>query len=137
MLNKKGKVIGVTFKKLIGEQTYNFVIPSEYVKALRYEQGNAMYLAESKKYISADTYFNRGNTKFNLRMYKDAISDYDTALKFKSDNVLTYMNRGAAKAKLGQVGEARQDFQIALKLATQTGNIELKDKIESILSQFE
>ena len=58
-------------------------------------------------------------------------------IKFKSDNVLTYMNRGAAKAKLGQVGEARQDFQIALKLATQTGNIELKDKIESILSQFE
>lgn len=135
VLNRKGKVIGVTSMKFTKSkrQDLYFIIPSEYVKTLRNIQGRVMTLAESKIYISSDTYFNRGNTKFRLRLFKDAISDYDTVIQLKPDFADAYFNRGLTKANLGQVEEAEQDFQIALKLATQAWDIELQNKIENAL----
>ena len=64
---------------------------------------------------------------------KDAISDYDNAIKLKPDFADAHFNRGLAKANLGQTAKANKDFQTALKLATQTGDIALQNKIQDTL----
>ena len=76
---------------------------------------------------NAKTYYNRAEAKRHLGQYKIAIWDYDSAIRLKPNYALTYYNRGNAKIKLGQAREAEQDWTTALKLATQAGNVELKN----------
>lgn len=64
---------------------------------------------------------------------KEAVSDYDTAIKLKTDFADAHFNRGLTRANLGQAAKAKQDFQTALQLATQTGDIELQNKIQDTL----
>ena len=209
VLNSEGKVIGVAFMTIEGGQNLNFAIPSKYVKALLETKGRMTPLAQDKKKLSAEDYFNRGNTKFGLGLYESAIldysiairlksdstevlhnrallhrgmaktqlglyfaaisdfntairlksdnteayafrgllkakreqyfaaiSDFDTAIRFNPDNALAYTGRGGAKVELGRTLEAKQDLYIALRLATQAGNIELKNEIERLLRQL-
>ena len=81
----------------------------------------------------AAIYCNRAEAKRHLGQYKIAIWDYDSAIRLRPHYALAYYNRGNAKAKLGQTTEAEQDWRTALKLATQTGNMELKNLVESLL----
>ena len=83
----------------------------------------------------AAIYCNRAEAKRHLGQYKIAIWDYDSAIRLRPHYALAYYNRGNAKAKLGQTTEAEQDWQTALKLATQAGNVKLKNEIESVLHQ--
>ncbi len=79
----------------------------------------------------AEAYY-RGLVKYDLGQYKAAITDYDDAIRLKPDYALAYYDRGNAKIKLSQAREAEQDWQTALKLATQTGDVKLKNEIESV-----
>ena len=81
----------------------------------------------------ARVYCLRGLAKYKLGQYEAAIADYDTVIRFEPEYARTYYNRGNAKTKLSQAREAEQDWQTALKLATQAGNVELKNEIESAL----
>ena len=116
VLNNKGKVIGVAFMTIEGGQNLNFAIPSKYVKALLSTKGTGTPLAQREHNISAENYYNRGNTKHDIGFYQNAISDYSKAIRLKPDFVEAYHNRGHTKASLGQHFEAIADFDIAIKL---------------------
>ena len=116
VLNSEGKVIGVAFMTIEGGQNLNFAIPSKYVKALLNTKGTVTPLAQREHDISAETYYNRGNTKHDIGFYQNAISDYSKAIRLKPDFVEAYHNRGYTKASLGQHVEAIADFDIAIKL---------------------
>ncbi len=116
VLNSEGKVIGVAFMTIEGGQNLNFAIPSKYVKALLNTKGTGTPLAQREHDISAETYYNRGNTKHDIGFYQNAISDYSKAIRLKPDFVEAYHNRGYTKASLGQHVEAIADFDIAIKL---------------------
>ncbi len=85
----------------------------------------------------ASAYYNRGLAKAKLNQYEAAITDYDNAIRLEPNDAAAYYDRGLAKEKLGQTSKAEQDWRTALKLATQAGNVKLKNKIESVLLQFE
>ncbi|MEI0668873.1 tetratricopeptide repeat protein [Brachyspira pulli] len=75
----------------------------------------------------------RGNAKYNLGEYKEAIKDYDKSIELNPSDSDVYNNRGFAKEKLGQYQEALQDFKKALELDpnnnTAKGNIKnIQDK---------
>ena len=122
VLNSKGEVIGVSFMTLVGGQNLNFAIPSRYLTELLIESKPAKPLAEGNRSISAETYFTWGNTKYVLGDYKDAITDYDIAIRLKPDNANAYNNRGVAKAKLGQHFAAIADYDIAIRLNPDDAN---------------
>ena len=86
-------------------------------------------------YIEAHN--NRGMAKYDTGQYDDAITAQNIVIRLKPDYAPAYYNRGLAKEQLGQTREAEQDWQTALKLATQTGNVELKNHIESELRHTE
>ena len=171
VLNSEGKVIGVAFMTIEGGQNLNFAIPSKYVKALLNTKGTGTPLAQRDHDISAETYYNRGNTKHDIGFYQNAISDYSKAIRLKPDFVeayhnrgytkaslgqhveaiadfnaviqlnpddaSAYSNRGLSKAELGQTWAAKQDLRTALKLATQAGDVELKNSIKEVLRLLE
>ena len=95
-----------------------------------------IHLADSKKYISAETYLYRGNEKFKRRLFKEAIVDYEKAIRLKPDYAKAYFNRGLSKVSQDKSLEAIQDLQTALNLATNADDIILKKKIESALVEL-
>ena len=137
VLNRKGKVIGISSMILEGGQNLNFAIPSLYVKTLLALSGTVKPLSQGNHSISAETYFARGNTKAALGQYVAAISDYDKAIQLKPDHTRAYVNRGAVKTLLNRTWEAKQDLQTALKLAEQAGDEDLKAKIKDALRLLE
>ena len=116
VLNSKGEVIGISFMTLVGGQNLNFAIPSRYLTELLIESKPAKPLAEGNRSISAETYFTWGNTKYVLGDYKDAITDYDIAIRLKPDNANAYNNRGVAKYNLGQYFAAIADYDTVIRL---------------------
>ena len=115
-LNSEGKVIGVTFMTTIDGQDLNSAIPTKYVKKMLDKKGAVTTLAESDKYISAETYWSRGNTKLYLGLLESAKLDYDTAINLKPDYVEAYHSRGTAKLGLGRYIAAIADFDKAIHL---------------------
>lgn len=118
VLNRKGKVIGVsvaTFRALEA-QNLNFAIPSNYLKALLNRSGIAKPFSQQSQFISADTYYLRGNAKIRLDDYKGAIADYTQAIRLKPDYANAYYNRGNAKGQLGQHYAAIADYDTAIRL---------------------
>ena len=85
----------------------------------------------------AETYYYRATVKFDLEKYFAAITDYDKAIQLKPGYADAYADRGVAKANLGRDREAKQDLRTALKLAVQTGNTNLKARIEETLPLLE
>ena len=116
VLNRMGKVVGVSYAILEGGQNLNFAIPSLYVKTLLALSGSVKSLFQGNHSISAETYFARGNTKAALGQYVAAISDYDKAIQFKPDDADAYYNRGVVKHKLGQHSAAISDYDKAIQL---------------------
>ena len=116
VLNRMGKVVGVSYAILEGGQNLNFAIPSLYVKTLLALSGTVKPLSQGNHSISAETYFARGNTKAALGQHLAAISDYDKVIQLKPDAVNAYINRGLAKAVLGQHVAAISDYDKAIQL---------------------
>ena len=116
VLNEKGEVIGLSFVTLEDGQSLDCVIPSNYLKALISKSEAVRPLAEEKQSVSAETYFYRGNEKYLMRNYQDAIGAYDEAIRLQPDFANAYVNRGLAKEKLGQHESAIMDYSSAIKI---------------------
>ena len=116
VLNEKGEVIGLSFVTLEDGQSLNYVIPSNYLKALISKSEAVKPLAQEKQSVSAETYFYRGNEKYLMRVYQDAITVYNEAIRLQPDFANAYVNRGLTKEKLGQHEPAIMDYSSAIKI---------------------
>ena len=116
VLNSRGKVIGVAFMTIRSGQNLNFAIPSKYIPALLNDVKEPIPPNSSKEKISAKTYFKRGDTKYFLERYEDAILDYDAAIRLNPGYVEAYNHRGLAKASLGRHKAAISDYDKAIRL---------------------
>ena len=100
----------------------------------QYEEGIADYDAVIRlKPDYTIAYHNRAVAKARLGQHTDAIKDYDTAVRLNPDYTNAYYNRALTMKNLLQTGEAKENFLTALRLATQTGDVELKNKVEEAL----
>ena len=117
VLNSKGEVIGISVSvhRALDAQNLNFAIPSNALKALLAKAGPAT-LSQNSQSIFAETYFFRGFTKYELGLYHEAISDYDTAIRLNPGDAFAYLTRGLAKAALKQYTAAIADYDTAIRL---------------------
>ena len=118
VLNSRGEVIGISVAvhRALDAQNLNFAIPSNYLKALLAKGQPAKPLAQNSQFISADTYWHRGNAKYELGLYHAAIADYAAAIRLKPDDADAYYNRGNAKHNLKQYNAAISDYTQAIRL---------------------
>ena len=116
VLNENGEVIGISFITLEDGQNLNFAIPSNKIKELLTQSGEAKPLWRGKQSISAETHLRWGYAKYRLDQYQPAIDDYDAAINLKSDFAAAYYFRGTVKRSLGQYKEAIEDYDTAIDL---------------------
>ena len=118
VLNSKGKVIGISVSvhRALDAQNLNFAIPSNTLKALLAKGQPARPLSQSSQSISGETYFLRGNAKYELGLYDAAIVDYTQAIRLKPDYALAHYNRGNAKYDLKEYFAAIADYDTAIRL---------------------
>ena len=64
----------------------------------------------------AKTWFDRAETKYNLRNYAEAIPDYDQAILLMPNHIFAYNQRGNAQYCLGRYKEAVANFDTAIHL---------------------
>ncbi|MEO1296506.1 MAG: tetratricopeptide repeat protein [Cyanobacteria bacterium J06636_16] len=67
----------------------------------------------------AGTYYNRGNTRFELGDRQVAVEDYNKALILDPCFAEAYVNRGNVRSELGDNWEAIEDYNKALSLNRQ------------------
>jgi len=67
----------------------------------------------------AGTYVNRGIIKLRAKNYEAAITDFNTAIRYKSDLAEAYVNRGAARIGTKHYAESVADLTQALDLTVQ------------------
>ena len=128
VLNRNGKVIAISISSLHDPDVFNlnFAIPSNYLKKLLNQSNRTKPLFQGNHIISAETYFKRGNTYYDLgsanleayklETYKLAIFYYSEAIRQKQNYHEAYFYRGLAKTQLGQPSEALTDFDAAIRL---------------------
>ncbi len=118
VLNRKGQVIGVSVSGHhgLGVQNLNVAIPSNYLKTLLTQSGIVKPLSQQNQSISAETYLDRGNDKYESGDYKGAIADYTQAIRLKPNYAEAYYKRGIAKEDLGQYLAAIADYDNAIRL---------------------
>ena len=102
--------------KLQGDlKSYQFAV--EYLKKI--ESNNSQLIAANSRYVRA--YVGRGISKYELKDYSGAISDYRVALSVDPQYASAYFNLGLAKDKLKDINGAISDMQQAVKLYQQQG----------------
>ena len=118
VLNRKGQVVGVSVSGHhgLGVQNLNVAIPSNYLKTLLTQSGIVKPLSQQNQSISAETYLDRGNDKYESGDYKGAIADYTQAIRLKPNYAEAYYKRGIAKDDLGQYLAAIADYDTAIRL---------------------
>ncbi|MCE2393718.1 trypsin-like peptidase domain-containing protein [Candidatus Poribacteria bacterium] len=116
VLNGNGEVIGISLITLENGQNLNFAIPSNDIKKLLTQSGNAKPLWQGKQSISAETYLRWGYAKYRRDQYQAAIDDYEAAISLKPDFADAYYFRGTVKRSLGQYKEAIEDYDTAIDL---------------------
>ena len=124
VLNSKGEVIGISVSvhRALDAQNLNFAIPINYLKALLAKVQPAKPLAQNSQSVSAETYFFRGNAKYELGQYAAAISNYTQAIRLKPDSADAYNNRGNAKEGLKEYAAAISDYDTAIRLKPDDAN---------------
>ena len=67
---------------------------------------------------TATDYFNKGISKFNLKDYQGAISEFNKSIHLNPNDADAYINRGIAKKKLLEYtgADAISDYNIAIQL---------------------
>jgi tetratricopeptide (TPR) repeat protein len=78
------------------------------------------------EYIEA--YNNRGSIYAIVGKYRDAIQDFDMAIKLNPKAVDVYVNIGMLYLKLGNEIQAVRDFQIAARMGDKQAQDYLKSK---------
>ncbi|MBK6996250.1 MAG: tetratricopeptide repeat protein [Lewinellaceae bacterium] len=63
----------------------------------------------------SSAYNNRGNSKYNLDKYVEAIADYDKTIQLDPNYAIAYNNRGASKKELGKYAESILDYDKAIQ----------------------
>ena len=116
VLNSKGEVIGISFLTLVGGQNLNFAISVNLLKELLDRSGTVMPFTHVDPVRFAEVYFRWGKEKYKLGDYKNAITDYDMAIRLNPDHADAYSNRGNVKNKLGQYNAAIADYDTAIRL---------------------
>ena len=118
VLNSRGEVIGISVAvhQALDAQNLNFAIPSNYLKALLAKAGPAKPLLQNSQSISGETYYLRGNAKYELGLYAAAIVDYTQFIRLDPDYADAYIMRGVAKAHLKQYFAAIADYDTAIRL---------------------
>ena len=77
------------------------------------------FIRNEKNFESSNVEFLQGLVKINSKKYKEAIKNYDKAIKINPQFAEAYVNRGLAEAKLGQYKEAIQDYDKAIEINPQ------------------
>ncbi len=72
-----------------------------------------------------EVFNNRGYAKAKLKLFQDAILDYNQAIALKPDNSMFYVNRGNAFFYLGQKNNACMDWSKAAELGDENGKSNL------------
>ena len=65
---------------------------------------------------TAEEYFERGNSKYDLQDYQGAIADYSKAIQLDPNDSDAYYNRGLSKLELNQKDSACLDWSKAGEL---------------------
>lgn len=84
----------------------------------------------------AEIYYNRANAKDVLGRHEEAIADYKEAVRINPQYAEAYCNKGIAHIAIAEYQKARADVQRALKLATEQGNQQLTQDVQSLLDQL-
>ncbi|MYA71879.1 tetratricopeptide repeat protein [Candidatus Poribacteria bacterium] len=137
VLNEKGEVIGLAFVTLEDGQNLNCAIPSKHLKSLISKPEVVKPLTEEEQSVSAETHFYRGNEKYLMRVYQDAITAYNEAIRLQPDFANAYVNRGLAKEKLGQHESAIMDYSSAIEIdSTLAGAYNNRGSAQRRLGQY-
>ena len=115
VLNRKGKVIGVSFMTLEGGQNLNFAIPSRALRVLLARSRTVKPLSQRSESISAQTYFKWGNTKYYSQDYNGAFEDYTKSIRLEPNSVV-YFNRGLTSYRIRQYHAAISDYDVAIQI---------------------
>ncbi|MDE0469267.1 MAG: tetratricopeptide repeat protein [Candidatus Poribacteria bacterium] len=118
VLNRKCEVIGISVAvhRALDAQNLNFAIPSKYLKTLLARGGVAKPFGSGNATISADTYFRRGYTMWELGNYAAAVEYFTKAISLHPNDPFTYYNRGVVKGELEQHIAAIEDYDVAIRL---------------------
>lgn len=119
VLNRRGEVIGVSFRAIKDGQILNCIVPSNYLKMLLTQLKSPSPLIKGEP-ASAFTYIDWATTKFEQERYESAIFDYDEAIKLKPNFAVAYNLRGTAKYYLRAYKSAIADFDEAIRLLPET-----------------
>ena len=131
--DSKGHVIGIVSAI---EVPYSYAIPSNALRTLIHRSGPTEPLTvwRKRKHIRAYIYSVRGQRKYNLNQYDDAVADFDKAIKLYPQKADAYYNRGLAKFRLGDiqgingnVEEARRFYEAGIEDCTQAIKLNPED----------
>ena len=144
VLNGDGQVIGIHAVKHVD---YSYAIPSNALKALLAQSKPTQPLIEwrKRKHILAYAYHVQGLAKFIAMNFREALTNYDKAIKLNPENIYTYCQRGNVKAALGKYKKAMADYDKAIKLNPEDlsvyylrGNVKIAfDKREEAVVDFD
>ena len=111
----KGQVIGIVSAI---EIPYSYAIPSNALKRLidRSKLPEPLAAWRKRKRIRAYIYSVRGQRKYNLNRYDDAVADFDKAILLYPQKADAYYNRGLAKFRLGDIQAAKGSVEKARRL---------------------
>ena len=113
--DSKGHVIGIVSAI---EIPYCYAIPSNALKRLidRSKSPEPLAAWRKRKRIRAYIYSVRGQRKYNLNQYDDAIADFDKAIILYPQKADAYYNRGLAKFRLGDIQSVNGKAEKARRL---------------------
>ncbi|HOY32579.1 MAG TPA: tetratricopeptide repeat protein [Bacteroidales bacterium] len=106
-LDEAYKIRGNT-KSQLGEDTAAI---NDYDKALNYNKNSG---------FASEIYNNRGCARNRLKLFNEAIQDFNLAINSFPDNSLYYMNRASSYYFLGQYSSACDDWKKAAELGDTT-----------------
>ena len=114
----------------------------DYTKAKWRLQETESYLRSTKvlnpNTANAEEYYMLGIVKFNKSAFKEAIGDFDKALKLNPDYIEAYYSRGAAKFNIEQYQSAIADYNKVILLNPEfSGAYVNRGEAKSKLRQYE